>query len=418
MTEPKNSTSNPTNTNRKNATGPLAGIRIVDLTSVVFGPYATQMLGDMGADIIKVEPPEGDIMRAAAAARSKGMGAVFLNANRNKRSIVLDLKTKPAREVLLKLVATADVFIHSLRPKAIEKLGLTYQDISTARPDIIYCSAWGFFSKGPYSDRPAYDDVIQGMSGTTDLVRRRGAKQPDLAPLVMADKVSGLHAVAAVSMALVHRERTGEGQQIEVPMLESMTSFNLIEHLAGSVFEPPEGTMGYSRVLVPERRPHATADGFMVVLPYTNRQWRSFFTVAGCTDMLSDPRLDDTALRAKYNAEMYGMISDIMPRKPTAEWEKLLGEADIPCVKVNSLEEVLEDQHLTETGFFKLYDHPTEGRLRTTDVPLKFTRTPGQAVRLPPPQLGQDTADVLAEIGLTAEERDALFTSGAARSTE
>jgi crotonobetainyl-CoA:carnitine CoA-transferase CaiB-like acyl-CoA transferase len=392
----------------------LAGIRIVDLTSVVFGPYATQMLGDAGAEIIKVEPPEGDIMRAAAAARSPGMGAVFLNANRNKRSIVLDLKQPAAREALLKIAATADVFIHSLRPQAIRKLGLAYADLAAVRPDIIYCSAWGFWSKGPYAERPAYDDVIQGMSGTADLVRKRGAETPDFAPMVMADKISGLHAVAAVSMALVHRARTGQGQEVEIPMLESVTSFNLVEHLAGAVFDPPEGPMGYNRVLVPDRKPHRTKDGFMVVLPYTNRQWRAFFETAGRDDMRDDPRLDNAVLRAKQNAEMYQMIAEIMPTRTTAEWERTLGAADVPCVRVNSLEDLEHDPHLIDTGFFKTYDHPTEGRLKTTDAPLKFGASPAQAVRRAPPRLGQHSREILNEAGLPEAEIDRLMEAGAA----
>lgn len=403
-----------THTDTAPATGPLAGIRIVDLTSVVFGPYATQMLGDAGAEIIKVEPPEGDIMRAAAAARSPGMGAVFLNANRNKRSIVLDLKQPAARGALLQIAATADVFIHSLRPQAIRKLGLAYPDLAAVRPDIVYCSAWGFWSKGPYAERPAYDDVIQGMSGTADLVRKRGAETPDFAPMVMADKISGLHAVAGVSMALVHRARTGQGQEVEIPMLESVTSFNLVEHLAGAVFDPPEGPMGYNRVLVPDRKPHRTRDGFMVVLPYTNRQWRAFFETAGRDDMRDDPRLDNAVLRAKQNAEMYQMIAEIMTTRTTAEWEQALGEADVPCVRVNSLEDLEHDPHLIETGFFKTYDHPTEGRLKTTDAPLKFSASPAQAVRRSPPRLGQHTREILAEAGLEEAAIDQLIESGAA----
>jgi crotonobetainyl-CoA:carnitine CoA-transferase CaiB-like acyl-CoA transferase len=406
-----------THTDIPTATGPLAGIRIIDMTSVVFGPYATQMLGDAGAEIIKVEPPEGDIMRAASAARSPGMGAVFLNANRNKRSIVLDLKQSAARDALLKLAVTADVLIHSLRPQAIRKLGLAYADVAEVRPDIIYCSAWGFWSCGPYAERPAYDDVIQGMSGTADLVRKRGAETPDFAPMVVADKISGLHAVAAVTMALVHRARTGQGQEVEVPMLESVTSFNLVEHLAGAVFEPPEGPMGYNRVLVPDRKPHRTRDGFMVVLPYTNRQWRAFFETAGRDDMRDDPRLDDAVLRAKQNAEMYQMIAEIMPTRTTAEWEAALGEADVPCVRVNRLEDLEHDRHLAETGFFKTYDHPTEGRLKTTDAPLKFSASPAQPTRRPPPRLGEQTREILTEAGLTTSEIDDLLRNRAALET-
>lgn len=397
------------------ATGPLAGIRIVDMTSVIFGPYATQMMGDAGAEIIKVEAPEGDIVRAASSSRSKGMGAVFLNINRNKRSVVLDLKRPEARDALLALIKTADVFIHSVRPQAIAKLGLAYEDVAAAKPDIIYCSAWGFWSKGPYAERPAYDDVIQGISGICDLPRRRGADAPDFAPMVIADKVSGLHAVAAVTMALYHRLRTGEGQYVEVPMLEAITSFNLVEHIGGAAFEPPEGEMGYNRLLVPERRPHRTADGFMVVLPYTNRQWRAFIEAAGRDDLADDPRIDDAALRAKQHGAMYSLIAEIMPTRTTAEWLKLLREADIPSERVNALEDLENDPHLKQTGFFKSYDHPTEGRARTTDVPLKFAASPAEPLRRTAPRLGQHTREALAEAGLSAAEIDALIESGAAR---
>ncbi len=398
----------------KSATGPLNGVRIVDLTSVVFGPYATQMLGDMGADVIKIEPPEGDIMRAAAARRSPGMGAVYLTINRNKRSAVLDLKRRGAKAALLKLCATADVFVHSLRPQAIKKLGLTYAEVAAARPDIIYCSAWGFRSDGPYAERPAYDDVIQGMAGIADLTLRRGAENPEFAPMVMADKVSGLHAVAAISMALFHRQRTGEGQEIEVPMFECVASFNLAEHMSGAAFEPPLDQMGYSRVLVEHRRPHKTKDGYMVVLPYNNRQWRNFFTAAGRTDMLDDPRTNDAALRATKNAEMYAMISEIMLQRTTAEWETLLNQADVPSERVNRLEDLEADEHFAATGFFHAYEHPSEGRLKTPGAPLQFSNTPAQTVRLHPPRLGEQTREVLSEAGLSDGEIDDLIDSGEA----
>ena len=229
MTDPS-----PSRGNTNGAHGPLTGIRVIDLTSVVFGPYATQTLGDMGADVIKVESPEGDIMRTAFPARNPGMSGNYLSANRNKRSIVLDLRKTDARDALLRLIATADVFVHSMRPAAIAKLGLDYTSVAAARPDIVYASAWGFRSNGPYADRPAYDDVIQGISGTADLTRRRGADAPDFAPMIMADKVAGLHAINGIAMALFHRERTGEGQQIEIPMFEAVTSFNFVEHLSGA----------------------------------------------------------------------------------------------------------------------------------------------------------------------------------------
>lgn len=402
----------------KSATGPFAGIRIIDLTSVVFGPYATQMLGDMGATVLKIEPPEGDIMRAASANRSPGMGAVYLTVNRNKRSAVLDLKQAGARAALLRLCETADVFVHSLRPQAIRKLGLSYDDVSAVNNRIVYCSAWGFRSDGPYAERPAYDDVIQGMSGVADLNMRRGGQSPEFAPMVMADKVSGLHAVAAITSALFHRERTGEGQAVEVPMFESVVSFNLTEHMAGAVFDPPLDHMGYSRVLVQDRKPHRTKDGFMVVLPYNNRQWQAFFKAADRPEMVDDPRCHDAKLRAGQNAEMYALIAEIMLEKTTAEWETLLAEADVPSERVNRLEDLEGDMHLAATDFFLSYDHPTEGWLKTPSAPLRFSKSPAQTLREFPPRLGEHTREILQEAGLSDGEISALLESRAAVATD
>lgn len=401
---------------KKPATGPLAGVRILDLTSVVFGPYATQMLGDLGADIIKIEPPEGDIMRAASFSRSPGMGAVYLTVNRNKRSAVFDLKNADAKAALLRLCETVDVFVHSLRPQAIKKLGLSYEDVSAANPSIVYCSAWGFRSDGPYAERPAYDDVIQGMAGIADLPTKRGGEAPEFAPMVMADKVSGLHAVSAITSALFHREKTGEGQTVEVPMFESIAAFNLAEHMAGAVFDPPLGPMGYNRVLVQERRPHRTADGYMVVLPYNNKQWQGFFRAAGRNDMLDDPRCHDAKLRASQNAEMYGMISDIMPTKTTSEWEVLLAEADVPSERVNRIEDLENDEHLQALNFFQSYEHPTEGHLKTPSAPLQFSKTPAQTVRSHPPRLGEQTEEILVEAGFSQADIEQLIGNGAVRS--
>ena len=386
----------------KPAQGALSGVRVVDVTSVVLGPYATQMLGDMGADVIKVEPPEGDLMRAAEPARSPGMGALFLNLNRNKRSLALDLKQPLAREALLRVVGSADVFVHSMRARAIAKLGLGYDQLREVKPDLIYCSAWGFGSGGPYAGQPAYDDALQGMSGLADLVVKHGADAPELAPSILVDKTTGLMTAAAIMMALFHHARTGEGQEVEVPMLETMTSFNLVEHLAGAVFEPATEPMGYARVLAPHRKCHRTADGYIVLLPYTTRQWRSFFTTAGRTDMLDDPRVNDPAWRSRHVATLYAMISEIMPARTTSEWLSLLREADIPVAPVNSLEDLLHEPHLVATGFFETYDHPSEGRLRTTAVPARFSCTPGQALRRPPPRLGAHTREILVEAGLDA----------------
>ncbi len=398
--------------------GPLTGVRVIDLTSVVFGPYATQTLADMGADVIKVEAPDGDIMRAAYPARNPGMSGVYLNANRNKRGIVLDLRQPAAQQALNRLIATADVFIHSMRPAAIAKLGFDYATVAAIRPDIVYASAWGFRSTGPYADRPAYDDVIQGISGTADLARRRGADAPDFAPMVMADKVAGLHAVAGISMALFHRGRSGEGQQIEIPMFEAVTSFNFIEHLSGAVFEPPLSPAGYSRVLDPNRRPHKTADGFMVVLPYNDKQVRGFFSAADRPDLSNDPRFADAPSRSKNVDQFYGLVGELVATKTTADWVELLGEADVPAIPVNTLEDVLDDEHLRATGFISEYDHPSEGRLRSLGVPLHFEKTPGSARRRHPPRLGEDTRAVLAENGFTTDEIETLLADGAARQAE
>lgn len=400
------------------AHGPLTGLRIIDLTSVVFGPYATQTLGDMGADVIKVEPPEGDIMRTAFPARNPGMSGVYLSANRNKRSIVLNLRNPDARDALLRLIATADVFVHSMRPAAIAKLGLDYDSVAGARSDIVYASAWGFRSDGPYADRPAYDDVIQGISGTVDLIRRRGAEAPDFAPMVMADKVAGLHAISGITMALFHRERTGEGQQIEIPMFEAVTSFNFVEHLSGAAFEPPLAAPGYSRVLDPNRRPHRTRDGYMVVLPYNDKQCRGFFEAAGRPDLADDARFASANARSRNVDQYYGLISELMTTKTTGEWVPLLKRADVPAIPANTLEDVLADEHLEATGFFTEYDHPTEGRVRTTGVPLHFARTPGSATRRPPPRLGENTREVLAENGFSEAEIGALLESGAAQQVD
>jgi len=405
-------------TEAKRPSGPLAGVRIIDLTSVVLGPYATQTLADMGCDVIKVETPEGDIARQAGPARSPGMGPLHLNANRNKRSIVLDLKHEAAHAALMRLAAGAHVFVHSMRPQAMRKLGLTYDDLRRVRPDIIHCSLWGFGSGGPYAERPAYDDVIQGLSGLADLAARRSGGAPELAPAIIADKTTGLMAVGAITAALYHHARTGEGQSVEVPMLETMVSYNLVEHLFGAVFEPPAGAMGYGRALASHRKPHRTADGYMVVLPYTHRQWQGFLEAAGLEAKRDEPWTANANLRSQMADELYGMIGAAMPKHTTAEWTRRLEAADVPSVAVATLEDLLVDPHLAATGFFPTYDHPTEGRLRTTDVPWRMSATPGEAVRLAPPRLGADTRGVLAEAGLTADEIEALIAGGAAHAVD
>ena len=394
--------------------GPFAGLRVLDLTSVVLGPFATQTLGDMGADVIKVESPEGDIIRYAEPARSRGMGALFLNANRNKRSIVLDLKQPAAHAVVMRLAAASDVFIHSMRPQAIARLGLGYDAVAAVRSDIVYCSTWGFGSRGRYSEQPAYDDVIQGMSGLADLFQRRSGQAPEFAPTIMADKITGLTAYGAIATALYHRARTGEGQHVEVPMFETLTAFNLVEHLAGHAFEPPEGPIGYTRALSPERRPYRTRDGYIAVLPYSTRHWIAFFEAVGRPEMASDKRVTDPTERSRNVQDLYRMITTIMPERTSGDWIALLRAADVPCVIVTSLDELEADPHLTDVGFFQSFEHPSEGAMRTTDVPVHYSQTPGNALPRPAPGLGEHTREVLAQAGYDADEVRDLLAIGAA----
>ena len=396
--------------------GPLEGVRILDLTSVVFGPYATQMLGDLGADVIKLEPPEGDILRGVTPTRSDGMGVVFVNTNRNKRSVVLDLKQASHHAALLKLVGTVDVFIHSIRPRAAAKLRITHDDLKVAKPDLIHCTAVGFSSAGPYAESPAYDDVIQALSGTADLLRRQraalaaeagdepGAAEPAYYPSAIADKTGAHFAAQAILAALFHRERTGEGQAIEVAMFEAMTSYIMLEHLYGEVHQPGDGNYGYNRVLAPHRRPHRTADGHIVLLPFSTKHWRAFFTCIGRGDMVKAAVVNDAAVRSPRIGELYAMISEVTPTRTTAEWLELMREADVPCMPVNRLEDLARDPHLAATGFFVDVAHPTEGRIRTTAPPLRLASTPASATRRPTPRLGEHTAEVLREAGLSDHE--------------
>lgn len=400
------------NTGRK---GPFDGIRIIDLTAIVFGPLATQIFGDLGADVIKIEPPEGDQFRNAQAARSPRMGAAYINSNRNKRSLCLDLKQPEAHAALMRLIAGADVFVHSLRPQAIAKLGLDYASVKAAREDIVYCSAWGYGSGGPYAGRPAYDDVIQAASGIAGLVARTAPDGvPAFAPMVMADKTGALTVTYAVMAALFHRERTGEGQEVEVPMFESLAAFNLVEHLAGASFEPHEDVMGYVRLMSPSRKPYATKDGYIAVLPYTTRHWRAFFSLAGRPEMLEDHRVNDAVARGRAISELYEIVETIMPERNTGEWLELLTQADIPVAPVNSLEDLLEDPHLRETGFFVEYDHPGEGRMRTTAPPTRFSQSPAGLHRHPP-RLGEHSREVLAEAGYDAAQIADLIERGICR---
>jgi crotonobetainyl-CoA:carnitine CoA-transferase CaiB-like acyl-CoA transferase len=358
--------------------GPLQGIKIVDLTTVIAGPYATQMLGDMGADILKVEPPGGDIMRAPGPARSPGMGAAFLNCNRNKRSIVLDLKRSGDVARLLALVDEADVFIHNMRMKAAERAGLGHAALLARNPRLIHCAIVGFGQDGPYRDRPAYDDVIQAAAGWAGLEQQAG-REPRYAPTIVADKTTALFAVGAINAALYHRAVSGEGQAVEIPMFEAMASFLMVEHLAGRSFVPPQGATGYARVLSHHRKPYRTADGYVAVMPYTGAHWRAFFRAAGREDWASDPALGQDAARAAMIDVWYERLAGCLLERGSSDWLGLLQQIEIPCSPVNTIDDLLEDPHLKAVGFFRESEHPSEGTVLSIRPPVHFSKTPCNA---------------------------------------
>jgi crotonobetainyl-CoA:carnitine CoA-transferase CaiB-like acyl-CoA transferase len=368
----------------------------------MFGPYCTQIMGEMGAEVIKVESPEGDIGRQTGVARSQGMSAAHLMKGRNKRSVVLDLKQPAGLEALQRLTTTGDVFVHNMRPQAVRKLGIDYEVVSTWKPDIIYAVATGFGEDGPYAERPAYDDLIQGMAGMAGLYGMVTG-EPRYAPTVMADKTSGLFLLYAITMALFHRERTGVGQKVQVPMFECLVSFLMNEHLQARTFEPPQGKAGYQRLLTPHRRPYATADGYLCVMPYNNRHWQRFFALIERPELATDERFTQQAARSKHIDALYAIVVESMRTRSTAEWLTLLEQADIPCGPMNTPDEVFYDPHLQAVGMFPEIEHPTEGKIRHIKVPVKFAKTPGGLQRHAE-RLGGSSATVLSELGYTPEQ--------------
>ncbi|MDO9278073.1 MAG: CoA transferase [Polaromonas sp.] len=374
---------------------PLEGIRVLEIASMIFGPLAGQYLGDMGAEVIKLEPPEGDLTRAIGPRRSPKMGAFFLTSNRSKRSIVVDLKKPEGRDILQRLVGKTDVLLHSMRTSAANRLGLDYATLAANHPTLVYCHVTGFSDDGPYGGRPAYDDIIQAASGLA-MMQKVINGEPRYVPTIIADKISGVHAAYAIVLALMHQMRTGEGQQVDVSMFETMTAFNMLEHQWGHAFEPPIAPMGYEPVITAARRPYKTLDGHLALLPYSDAHWKRFFELAGEAQIMQDPRFSTFAGRQKNVSTVWGEIERQVARKTNAEWLQLLGAEDIPFSVVNSIEDLPNDPHLNAIDFWKIMEHPTEGSLRLPMNPIRMSASPPEITRLPP-GLGEHSAEILRE---------------------
>lgn len=380
--------------------GPLAGVRVLDLTTVIMGPSATQILGDLGADVIKVESVDGDSMRKVGPFRHDRMGPMYLQANRNKRSVVLDLKSPEGRESIRKLIGDSDVLVSNVRPQAMARLGLDYEQVRKIAPQIIYCTAVGYGSGGPDSGKAVYDDLTQAGCGIAGLFGAIDGA-PRYAPVNICDRVVGLYVTIAITSALHHLRMTGEGQEIEVPMLETMAQFVLGDHMGGRAFVPPLGNAGYKRLLSRTRGPYPTRDGHLAIVVYTDSHWRKFLAMVGKPEIMdTDPRFRDQESRTQHAEDMGRFLNEHMPLKTTAEWLKVLREADIPASVVNSLDDLFDDPHLQAVGLFEEMDHPTEGKLKVARFPVKFGKTPATIRRLAP-TLGEHTQDILSELEQT-----------------
>ena len=391
-----------TDSNSSSACGPLKGIRVLDLTAVVLGPLATQMLADFGADVIKIEPPEGDMMRANGISQNPGMSSIFMAVNRNKRSMAVDLKSVEGMAVLRALIPTVDVVVHNMRVAAIERLGIGYEAVSRLNPKVVYCAATGFGQDGPHRDKPAFDDIIQAACGLVG-VGSLGREQPDYTPSLIADKTTGLAVCNAVLAALLHRERSGEGQYVEVPMLETMAAFVLAEHMGGMTFQGSDVKAGYPRLLEGGRKPARTRDGWISMLPYTERHWQAFFIEVRRPELATRYNIANRQQRNDHVQALYAHLRELTPLKSTAEWMDLCEKLDIPATPIYALDDLPEHPHLKAVGLFEDAMHSTEGPIRQVRPTARFSATPTRVYRQAP-TVGQHTSEILREAGLLEED--------------
>lgn len=396
--------------------GPLQGLRVLDLTSVLMGPYATQLMADMGADVVKIEPPAGDTVRDIGPMRNPGMGHIFLHVNRNKRSLVLDLKQPDGLAAFYRLAETADVVIYNIRPQAMRRLGIDYERLQALNPRIIYAGLYGYSEAGPYAGKPAYDDLIQGAAAVPSIMSMASGDEPRYVPLTLADRTVGLMASNTILAALVSRAQTGVGQQIEIPMFETMAQYVLSDHLGGETFLPAEGPSGYPRLLVKERRPYQTLDGYLCVLIYNDKQWASFLALIGHPDWFTqDPRFASIGVRTQHINDLYRMVGQAIATRTTQEWKGLLDGADIPCMPLHDIDSLTKDPHLEAVGMIRQVTHPTEGAMRQIGVPVRLSGTPVLDEQKPAPQLGQHSGEILREAGYSAQAIESLMARGITR---
>ena len=389
---------------------PLDGIRVIDLTTTLAGPYCSQILGDFGADVIKVESPEGDAIRNAGPQRNMGMASTFMGCNRNKRSVVLNLKTQAGKTALWKLIEKAQVFLHAIRPQKITALGFDAASIMAQNPNIVYAALHGYHERGPYGGRPAYDDVIQGEAAITGTFDARDGR-PAMVPSSFVDKNTGLIAANGILAAIIQNLRTQEGVYVEIGMFEGIVAYNLVEHLYGRMFVPAKGDAGYARVISPYRRPHETRDGYICMLPYTDSQWGKFWEIADQPSLADDKRFLDMQARSQNINMLYGAAAEILKTKDTATWLKLLADSEIPAGPANTLENLFTDPHLEAIGFFREHHHPSEGPLIVPDTAYQFNGD-SLPLRRSAPRLGEHTNEVLAEAGYSDTEIEDLTIQG------